>query len=56
MPDMAVVIGGDAADIELDMTLLDGLEKLLFPGQGIIYFDRHGNGVGMCTFNFMTLL
>jgi hypothetical protein len=42
MADMAVVIGGNAADVELDMPLFNGPEGFLGPGQGIVYFDGHG--------------
>ena len=36
MPDMAVVIDGDAADVHSDFSGLDGLELFLFPCKGIV--------------------
>lgn len=36
VPDVAVVIDGDAADIHADFPGLDGLELFLFPCEGIV--------------------
>ena len=41
MADMAVIIGGDAADIEPDMARLERLERLFLPGEGVEDLDRH---------------
>ena len=39
---MAVIIGGDAADIELDLALFQGDEGGFSPGFGVVDLDTHG--------------
>jgi hypothetical protein len=39
--DMAIVISGDAADVELDMALFQRLERNLGAGAGVIESDGH---------------
>jgi hypothetical protein len=41
MADMTVIVGGDPADVDLDVSLLDGPEGFLGPGQCIVYLDWH---------------
>ena len=42
MTDMAVVIGGDAADIELDLPLFQGDQGRFLAGLGVVDFYTHG--------------
>lgn len=39
---MAVVVGGDAADVELDLSLLQGDKGGFLTGLGVEDFDTHG--------------